>query len=68
MLSLYTLLFMGTTPFGGAITGFLADNLGVTPTLTIEASICLIATLVGMLYLARAARRRAASEVTLAAR
>jgi len=56
ILSLYTLLFMGTTPIGGAITGFLADNLGVTVAITMEASVCLIATLIGMLYLARAHR------------
>jgi MFS family permease len=63
VLSLYTLLFMGTTPIGGAVTGFLADNVGVTTTLSIEASICLIATLVGMLYLARAARRQHATDL-----
>lgn len=56
ILSLYTLLFMGTTPIGGAVTGVLADNLGVTVALSIEAVVCLIATLIGMLYLARAHR------------
>jgi MFS family permease len=66
ILSLYTLLFMGTTPIGGAITGLLADNLGVTTTLAIEASICLLATIVGMLYLRWARRRNAAQAANLA--
>jgi len=51
ILSVYTLLFMGTTPIGGAITGVLADRWGITTTLAIEASVCLLATLLGTLYL-----------------
>jgi uncharacterized protein (DUF697 family) len=51
ILSLYTLLFMGTTPIGGAITGFLADRWGITITLALEAGVCLLATLVGTVYL-----------------
>jgi MFS family permease len=66
ILSLYTLLFMGTTPIGGAITGFLADSLGVTTTLALEACVCLLATLVGMLYLNRARSRQPATDATLA--
>jgi MFS family permease len=66
ILSLYTLLFMGTTPIGGAVTGFLADSLGVTTTLALEACICLLATLVGMLYLNRARGARPATDATLA--
>jgi MFS family permease len=66
ILSLYTLLFMGTTPIGGAITGFLADSLGVTTTLALEACVCLLATLLGMLYLSRARSRQPAADATLA--
>ncbi len=51
ILSVYTLLFMGTTPIGGAITGLLADRWGITTTLAIEASTCLLATLVGAVSL-----------------
>jgi MFS family permease len=51
VLSVYTLLFMGTTPIGGAITGVLADQWGVNVTLAIEAGVCLIATLIGIGYL-----------------
>jgi MFS family permease len=66
ILSLYTLLFMGTTPIGGAITGFLADSLGVNITLALEACVCLLATLVGMLYLSRAASAQPTPDATLA--
>jgi len=51
ILSVYTLLFMGTTPIGGAVTGLLADRWGVNTTLAIEAGVCLIATIVGIGYL-----------------
>ena len=51
VLSVYTLLFMGTTPIGGAVTGFLADRSGVNFTLAIEAGLCLAATIFGMVYL-----------------
>jgi MFS family permease len=55
ILSLYTLLFMGTTPIGGAITGFLADGWGPQATVAAEAGVCLVAALIGVLYLRRAA-------------
>jgi MFS family permease len=51
VLSLYALLFMGTTPIGGAITGFIADGLGIEATVAIEAAVCLTATLAGIIYL-----------------
>jgi MFS family permease len=66
ILSLYSLMFMGTTPIGGVVTGFLADTLGVTRTIALEACVCLVATLLGMLYLRRARSSRAASEASLA--
>jgi MFS family permease len=66
ILSLYTLMFMGTTPIGGAVTGVLADSLGVTRTVALEACVCLVATLLGMLYLRRARASPAQSEASLA--
>jgi predicted MFS family arabinose efflux permease len=53
ILSLYTLLFMGTTPIGGVITGVLADRWGAQATVAIEAGVCLVAALVGLLFLRR---------------
>jgi MFS family permease len=64
VLSVYALLFVGTTPIGGAITGVLADNFGVNITLALEAVVCLIATLIGLVYL-RSVRHRAATEEEL---
>jgi MFS family permease len=51
ILSVYALLFMGTTPIGGAITGVLADRWGINATLAVEAGVCLVATVAGMLSL-----------------
>jgi predicted MFS family arabinose efflux permease len=51
VLSLYTLLFAGTTPIGGAVTGWLADRWGIQSAVAIEACVCLAAVLCGGLYL-----------------
>jgi MFS family permease len=66
ILSLYSLLFMGTTPIGGAITGLLADEFGVNSTLAVEASLCLLATLVGFAYLRWGRGGALAQDATLA--
>jgi MFS family permease len=42
VLSLYLLLFQGTSPIGGALTGGLADLWGIEAALTVEAGICLL--------------------------
>ena len=57
VLSLYTLLFAGTTPIGGAITGWLADLWGIRLTIGLEAGVCLLAVAVGVVWtLTRAPR------------
>jgi MFS family permease len=48
VLSLYTLLFAGTTPIGGALTGWLAAGAGIRLTLGLEAGICLVAVAIGL--------------------
>lgn len=53
VLSIYTLLFMGSTPIGGAITGALADAWGIRITLVLEALICILGAGAGVLYLHR---------------
>ena len=53
VLSLYTLLFAGTTPIGGAITGALAEGWGIRPTMALEAGLCVVGAVVGVLYLRR---------------
>jgi MFS family permease len=57
VLSLYTLLMIGSTPFGSAITGFVADSFDVTLALTINASMCLIGLAVATLLFARTRAR-----------
>ena len=56
VLSLYTFLMIGSTPVGGAFTGFVADTLDVRVALLINASICLIGLLCSTMYLRRATR------------
>jgi MFS family permease len=57
VLSLYTLLMIGSTPFGSAITGFVADSFDVTLALTINASMCLIGLAVATLLFVRTRAR-----------
>jgi MFS family permease len=53
ILSLYTLLFAGSTPIGGAITGWLADTWGIRIALGAEAGVCLLASLLGAVWTLR---------------
>ena len=60
-MSLYTLLFLGSTPIGGLITGFLAENLGIQWTLAAEAAVCAAGVVAGSLYWLEVVRRRSAT-------
>lgn len=51
VLGLYQFLNQGTTPLGGALTGWLADRSGTTLTLAIEAGLCLAAVIGAQAYL-----------------
>ena len=42
VMSLYTMSFLGITPFGSLLGGSLADRIGVTPTLIIAGSACVL--------------------------
>jgi len=57
VMSIFFLLFAGSTPIGGYITGFLAEHLGVRAGLTIMAGLCAGGTLLATLYFVRSARR-----------
>jgi MFS family permease len=50
VMSLYMLLIAGTTPIGGFLTGLMAEHLGVSTAVGINASICLFGTAAAMLY------------------
>jgi MFS family permease len=50
LMALYMLLFAGSTPIGGLLTGFMAEHLGVSTAVAIEALLCLIGVGVGFRY------------------
>jgi MFS family permease len=53
VLSVYTFLMIGSTPVGGAFTGFVADTLDVRVALEVNATICLIGLICSAIYLRR---------------
>jgi MFS family permease len=59
VMSLYTLLFAGTTPIGGLLTGLMAEHWGIQWTLGIEAAICSVGVIAGLTYYLQCARRTA---------
>jgi MFS family permease len=61
VMSLYTLLFLGSTPIGSLVIGTLADHVGVRATIASVAGVCLLGTLGGLVFL----RAHPASEPAL---
>ena len=55
VMSIFFLLFAGSTPIGGWVTGTLAETVGVRDTLIIEAAICTVG--IGVAYLYRSSHR-----------
>jgi len=51
IMSLYMLLFLGTTPIGGELTGLMAEHIGVRLTVGIEAGICALGIAAALAYL-----------------
>ncbi|HEU5479745.1 MAG TPA: MFS transporter, partial [Candidatus Tumulicola sp.] len=50
VMALYMLLFAGSTPIGGYLTGWMADRLGVQTAVGIEAVLCMFGVAVGLFY------------------
>jgi MFS family permease len=50
VMGLYMLLFAGSTPIGGYLTGLMAEHLGVSTAIFINATMCLAGVGVGLLY------------------
>ncbi len=50
VMALYMLLFAGSTPIGGFLTGFMAEHLGVSTAIGLNAAMCLLGVAVGLLY------------------
>jgi MFS family permease len=61
VMSLYMLLFLGTTPIGAGLTGVMAEHIGVRLTVGVEAAICAVGVAAALAYLGaqRAAGRAA---------
>ena len=57
VMSIYTLLFAGTTPIGGLVVGLLADHGGVQVAVAVMASVCFVGVAVGYLYIRHAGSR-----------
>jgi MFS family permease len=52
VMSLYMLLFAGSTPIGGQLTGVMAEHIGVQSTIGIEAAVCGVGIVAALAYLA----------------
>jgi MFS family permease len=65
IMSLYTLMFIGTAPFGSFLLGTIAEHFG-TPTATLASGLACAVGAVGLLPAARATRRDAAEAATAA--
>lgn len=50
VMALYMLLFAGSTPIGGYLTGYMAEHLGVQTAVGIEAALCLFGVAAGLAY------------------
>jgi hypothetical protein len=51
-MSLYMLLFLGSTPIGGELTGLMAEHIGVQLTVGVEAGVCALGIAAALAYLA----------------
>jgi len=49
VMSVYSLVFTGVTPMGAILTGYLADALHIRAALGLEAALCLVITLIGVM-------------------
>jgi len=56
VMSVFTMLVMGSTPIGALFTGWLAEAAGIQATVVVEASICLLGVAVALAYQGRRAR------------
>lgn len=50
VMSIYTVLFLGSTPIGSLLVGVMAEHRGVPFTMSVMATLCALGTLVGLAY------------------
>jgi MFS family permease len=67
VMSLYMLLIAGSTPVGGFLTGLMAEHLGVSTAIGINAAICLAGLAAGLVYFATHRREIGDTEALRAA-
>ncbi|MBA3824056.1 MAG: MFS transporter [Ktedonobacterales bacterium] len=63
VMSLYILLFMGTTPIGGFLVGVLSARIGVQPTIVLMGAICLVGVVAACGYAWLSGRVRARNTI-----
>ena len=56
VMSVFTMLVMGSTPIGALFTGWLAEAAGIQATVAVEAGICLLGVALALAYQARRPR------------
>jgi MFS family permease len=56
VMGIYGALFIGTTPLGSYLIGWLAERFGVQPAILDVAGVCVVGTLVGVIYYRRRCR------------
>jgi MFS family permease len=66
VMSIYTLLFLGSTPIGSMVVGTLAEQQGVQTAIAEMAVLCIVGTLGGLLYLIRVRQQLHASDAARA--
>ena len=66
VMALYMLLFAGSTPIGGFLTGVMAERLGTPTAVGIEAALCLVGVAGGLLYFFSHRQLIASHEVVIA--
>jgi MFS family permease len=66
VMSLYMLLFLGSTPIGGELTGVMAEHIGIQLTVGIEAGVCGVGIAAALAYLAAQRSPRSPDAVALA--
>jgi MFS family permease len=52
VMALYMLLFAGSTPIGGFLTGFVAQTMGVSSAIALNAAACFAGVAIGLAYYA----------------
>jgi MFS family permease len=62
VMSIYTLLFLGSTPIGSMVVGTLAEQQGVQVAIAEMAALCMVGVLGGLLYLTRVRKQLRSSD------